>query len=70
MPKRLSCRGGDLSPAIEISSAPPGTKSIAIVMDDSDSPFGFVHWLAYNIPRQVHAIAESFFAKNVASRRD
>jgi phosphatidylethanolamine-binding protein (PEBP) family uncharacterized protein len=27
-------------------------------MDDSDSPFGFVHWLVYNIPSQVHAIAE------------
>jgi Raf kinase inhibitor-like YbhB/YbcL family protein len=58
MPKRLSCLGADLSPAIEFSSPPPGTKSIAIVMDDSDSPFGFVHWLVYNIPSQVHAIAE------------
>jgi Raf kinase inhibitor-like YbhB/YbcL family protein len=58
IPKRLSCLGGDLSPAIEFASAPVGTESFAILMDDSDSPFGFVHWLVYNIPSQVHAIAE------------
>jgi Raf kinase inhibitor-like YbhB/YbcL family protein len=58
IPKRLTCRGGDLSPEIEFSSPPPGTTSVAIVMDDADSPFGFVHWLVYNIPSQVHAIAE------------
>jgi phosphatidylethanolamine-binding protein (PEBP) family uncharacterized protein len=27
-------------------------------MDDSDSPFGFVRWLVYNIPDQARAISE------------
>jgi Raf kinase inhibitor-like YbhB/YbcL family protein len=58
IPKRLTCLGENLSPSLEFSSPPSGTKSIAIVMDDSDSPFGFVHWLVYDIPGQTHAIAE------------
>jgi Raf kinase inhibitor-like YbhB/YbcL family protein len=58
IPKKYSCLGENLSPALEFASPPVGTKSIAIVMDDSDSPFGFVHWLVYNIPDQAHAISE------------
>jgi Raf kinase inhibitor-like YbhB/YbcL family protein len=58
IPKKYTCLGENLSPSVEFTSAPAGTKSIAIVMDDSDSPFGFVHWLVYNIPDQAHAISE------------
>jgi phosphatidylethanolamine-binding protein (PEBP) family uncharacterized protein len=31
---------------------------MAIVMDDSDSPFGFVHWPVYDIPGEVREIPE------------
>jgi Raf kinase inhibitor-like YbhB/YbcL family protein len=58
IPKKYTCLGENLSPSLEFASPPVGTKSIAIVMDDSDSPFGFVHWLVYNIPEQAHAISE------------
>jgi Raf kinase inhibitor-like YbhB/YbcL family protein len=58
IPKKYTCLGENLSPSLEFASPPAGTKSIAIVMDDSDSPFGFVHWLVYNIPGQVHTISE------------
>jgi Raf kinase inhibitor-like YbhB/YbcL family protein len=58
IPKRFTCVADGLSPAIEFGSAPSGTKSLAIVMDDADSPFGFVHWLVYNIPSQTQTIAE------------
>jgi Raf kinase inhibitor-like YbhB/YbcL family protein len=27
-------------------------------MDDADAPFGFVHWIVYNIPSDVRAIRE------------
>jgi phosphatidylethanolamine-binding protein (PEBP) family uncharacterized protein len=51
--------GENLSRSLEFTSPPAGTKSIAIVvMDDSDSPFGFVRWLVYNIPDQARAIPE------------
>lgn len=58
MPPRLTCLGAKLSPALKYSLLPVGTKSTTIVMDDSDSPFGFVHWLVYNIPSKAHAIVE------------
>jgi Raf kinase inhibitor-like YbhB/YbcL family protein len=58
LPSRLTCLGAELSPSLEFSLPPSGTKSMAIVMDDSDSPFGFVHWLVYNIPSDVRAIKE------------
>jgi Raf kinase inhibitor-like YbhB/YbcL family protein len=58
MPTQLTCLGASLSPSIEFSAPPAGTESIAIVMDDASSPFGFVHWIVYNIPSQMRALAE------------
>jgi Raf kinase inhibitor-like YbhB/YbcL family protein len=50
MPGRLTCAAGHSSPELHWTSAPPGTKSLALAMDDTDAPFGFVHWLLYDIP--------------------
>jgi len=58
LPKRFSCDGAGLSPEIHWPSPPTGTRSLAIVMDDPDSPFGFVHWLVYDIPVEAHGISE------------
>jgi Raf kinase inhibitor-like YbhB/YbcL family protein len=58
MPSRITCSGKEMSPALEISPPPTGTRSLAIVMDDTDSPFGFVHWVVYNIPSDVRALGE------------
>jgi Raf kinase inhibitor-like YbhB/YbcL family protein len=58
MPSRITCSGKELSPALEISLPPKGTKTLAVVMDDTDSPFGFVHWVVYNIPSDVRTMAE------------
>ncbi|MFL5494283.1 MAG: YbhB/YbcL family Raf kinase inhibitor-like protein [Gemmatimonadales bacterium] len=37
---------------------PPGTRSVAIVMDDPDAktPRPFVHWLIYNIPANTRGL--------------
>jgi hypothetical protein len=48
----------NLSPHLEWQSAPAGTKSFAIVMDDPDAPTDFTHWLVYNIPPSVRELAE------------
>jgi len=58
IPAQLTCGGMNLSPQITYSGEPAATKSLAVVMDDQDSPFGFVHWLVYNIPTETHALAE------------
>jgi Raf kinase inhibitor-like YbhB/YbcL family protein len=63
IPAQFTCTGANLSPALEIGLPPTGTRSFAIVMDDSDSLFGFVHWLVYNIPNQVRVIAKGASSK-------
>jgi Raf kinase inhibitor-like YbhB/YbcL family protein len=54
MPARLTCDGANASPELQWSAAPARTKSYVIVMNDTDTPSGFVHWLAYNIPAGTH----------------
>jgi hypothetical protein len=49
IPKRHSCDGEDLSPALRWSGAPEQTASFALIVDDPDAR-GFVHWVAYNLP--------------------
>jgi Raf kinase inhibitor-like YbhB/YbcL family protein len=54
----LDCHGPNISPALEWSNAPAGTKSFAFVLDDYEARGGdgFVHWAAYNIPPTSHGL--------------
>ena len=62
IPSRHTCDGADISPALAIDDLPPGTVSLALVMDDPDAPRGtWVHWVAYDI-EPVSAIAEGVAA--------
>jgi len=58
IPGRLTCDGANRSPQLHWQPAPRGTKSIAIVMDDPDTPTDFTHWLVYNIAPGVRELAE------------
>ncbi len=49
----FGCTGGNVSPALEWTGAPAGTKSFAVILHDPDAPTGvggFTHWIVYNIP--------------------
>ena len=50
--KGFGCEGGNVSPALEWSGAPAGTKSFAITAYDPDAPTGsgWWHWVVFNIP--------------------
>jgi Raf kinase inhibitor-like YbhB/YbcL family protein len=51
IPRRFTCDGDDLSPPLEWSDVPAGTKSFVLLCDDPDAPGGtWHHWAAYNIP--------------------
>ena len=54
------CPGKNVSPQLGWSNAPDGTKSFAILMYDIDGLYGagVSHWVAYDIPANVHALAE------------
>ena len=59
IPERHSRDGGNVSPTIEWRDAPAGTKSYALMVEDPDAPKRtFHHWAVYNIPPDVHRLAE------------
>lgn len=50
IPAPYTCDGADISPPLEIEDIPPRAVSLALVMDDPDSPGRtFVHWILYDI---------------------
>lgn len=58
--------GEDISPLIEWSGAPEGTKSFVITMYDPDAPTesGFWHWAIKDIPADVNKLFENAGALN------
>jgi Raf kinase inhibitor-like YbhB/YbcL family protein len=50
IPARFTCDGDGVSPPLEWSGVPEGTRSLALLMEDPDAPDGtFVHWALYGI---------------------
>ncbi|MFO3795754.1 MAG: YbhB/YbcL family Raf kinase inhibitor-like protein [Anaerolineales bacterium] len=64
IPALYSCKGRDISPPLEWSELPAGTKSLALLMDDPDAPMGtWVHWVIYNIPPTRNGLEEAIPAQ-------
>jgi Raf kinase inhibitor-like YbhB/YbcL family protein len=60
IPERHTGDGEDVSPPLEWSGAPEGTRSFAVVAHDPDAPLvdGFTHWVAYGIPGEATGLPE------------
>lgn len=64
IPTRFTCEGDDVSPALEWSGVPAGTKSLALVVDDPDAPdpkapkMVYVHWVLYGLPPSATGLPE------------
>ncbi len=55
IPSEYTCDGRDVSPPLSWSGAPDGTRSYALIVEDPDAPRGtFIHWVAFNVPPDVH----------------
>jgi Raf kinase inhibitor-like YbhB/YbcL family protein len=56
IPIQFTCEGHDVSPPLGWRGAPPGTQSLALIVDDPDAPDPaapkrtWVHWVVYNLP--------------------
>jgi Raf kinase inhibitor-like YbhB/YbcL family protein len=66
IPKRYTCDGENVSPGVEWSDVPQGTKSLLLLMYDADAgralgasvDLGFVHWLVLNLPPEPGSLPE------------
>jgi Raf kinase inhibitor-like YbhB/YbcL family protein len=65
IPKLYTCQGKDISPSINWSGLPDGTKSLVLIVDDPDAPDPaapkrtWVHWVLYNIPPSASGLQEA-----------
>lgn len=64
LPVRYTCEGDDLSPPLNWSGLPAGTKSLVLMVEDPDAPdpkapkMVWDHWLVYNIPVSISGFEE------------
>lgn len=62
LPQRYTCHGGNakITPPLDWSGAPSGTRSYAIVVDDStvDLITPYIHWIVFDIPQATTDIQE------------
>ena len=65
IPSDYTCEGGDVSPRLNWSGVPAGTKSLALIVDDPDAPdpaapkMTWVHWVLYNLPADATHLPEA-----------
>ena len=65
IPIRHTCEGADASPPLAWEGAPPGTRTLALVVDDPDAPdpkaprMTWVHWVLYDMPPAAAGLPEA-----------
>jgi Raf kinase inhibitor-like YbhB/YbcL family protein len=64
IPRKHTCEGADVSPALQWSGVPDGAKSLVLIVDDPDAPdpahpkMTWVHWVLYDIPPESSGLPE------------
>jgi Raf kinase inhibitor-like YbhB/YbcL family protein len=64
IPMKYTQDGADVSPPLAWSDVPPGTRSLALVVDDPDAPDPaapqrtWVHWVVTDLPPDTNGLAE------------
>ena len=60
IPRKFSCQGSDMSPALVWTDPPAGTQSLVLIVDDPDAPAGtWVHWVLYDLPPSPRRLEEA-----------
>jgi Raf kinase inhibitor-like YbhB/YbcL family protein len=64
IPRKYTCEGDDVAPALTWSGVPASAKSLALIVDDPDAPdpaapkTTWVHWVLYDIPPTAKGLPE------------
>lgn len=59
IPVKYTCDGKNISPPLQWTGLPPGTKSLVLIVDDPDAPSGtWVHWVLYDLPASASELPE------------
>ena len=55
IPQKYTGEGQNISPPLQWSEPPEGTRELALICDDPDAPrpTPFVHWVVYKIPANL-----------------
>ena len=60
IPPKYTCDGKDVNPELHLKDVPAGAVSLALIVDDPDSPSGnWLHWSVWNIASTTTVIAEN-----------
>jgi Raf kinase inhibitor-like YbhB/YbcL family protein len=74
IPTEHTCDAEDVSPALEWSGAPSGTRTFALVVHDPDAPdpaapkMDYVHWILYDLPASSALLPEGIGALPAGTR--
>lgn len=63
----FGCTGGNMSPALQWSGPPAGTKSFVLTLFDPDEhgdPSGWWHWVVYNLPANATSLPKGAGAEH------
>lgn len=59
IPGQFALHGGNARPPLVFDDIPPGTESLALIMEDPDAPHGsFAHWLIWNMEHDAFGNAD------------
>jgi len=59
IPRKYTCSGENVSPALTWIDAPGTAHSLALIADDPDAPAGtWTHWIVWNIPAHATSLPE------------
>jgi len=71
IPTDHTCQGRNRSPALRFAAAPPGARSLALLLEDPDAhaperpPVSFVHWVLYDLPPSCQGLPEGLLAEDL-----
>jgi Raf kinase inhibitor-like YbhB/YbcL family protein len=64
IPKKFTCDGNNVSPALNWKGVSRAARSLALIADDPDAPGGtWTHWLLWNLPVTLTSLQEGLSAR-------